>query len=140
MRISAFDHVSLAVIDLDRSIAFYRDVLGLHPIQRSPFRRTGAWMAAGGLELHLTVNPEGNFRRSSRIDTADIHFAARVPDFAAAMRHLAAKGYSEDAPDGDPQRLVTRFNGPTGYPQAYLMDPDRHLIEINGAGAPGPRP
>ena len=140
MRISAHDHVSLPVTDLERSVAFYCNILCLHPIQRPAFKSSGAWLASGDLELHLTFNLDGNFRRGPHIDTADIHLAARVTDFAAAMRHLAEKGYREDAPDGDMKRLVTRIDGPTGYPQAYLMDPDRHLIEINGSVVAKPRP
>ena len=47
MPITALDHVSLAVRDLERSIAYYRDVLGLHRITRPAFKSSGAWMASG---------------------------------------------------------------------------------------------
>ena len=133
MQILALDHVSLVTTDLDRSIAFYRDVLGLRQIQRPPFKRKGAWMASGSLELHLIVNPGGHFRPASTIDIGDIHFAARVADFQATMEHLVAGGYREDAPDGNPRRLVLQLSGPGPYQQAYLLDPDNHLIEINNA-------
>jgi glyoxylase I family protein len=133
VQISALDHVSLVTTDLDRSIAFYRDILGLHQIQRPSFSSTGAWMASGNLEIHLTVNPNGHLRPETKIDTGDIHFAARVADFAATMKHLGAKGYREDAPDGSPKKLILRVNGPAPYQQAYLLDPDNHLIEINNA-------
>lgn len=133
MQVSALDHVSLVTTDLDRSIAFYRDVLNLHQIQRPAFRSKGAWMASGSLEIHLTINPNGHLRSAPKIDTGDIHFAVRVADFAAAMKHLETKGYREDAPDGDPKRLALRVNGPAPYQQAYILDPDNHLIEINDA-------
>ena len=133
MQISALDHVSLVTSDLDRSVAFYRDVLGLHQITRPAFKSKGAWMASGSLEIHLTINPNGHLRPESRIDTGDIHLAARVADFPATMQHLASKGYSEGLPDGDRQRLVLRLNGPAPYQQAYLLDPDNHVIEINDA-------
>jgi hypothetical protein len=29
--------------------------------------------------------------------------------------------------------LRVRRNGPAGFPQAYLLDPDRNIVEINGA-------
>ena len=133
MLISALDHVSLVTTDLDRSIAFYQDVLGLHRIQRPPFSTTGAWMASGGVELHLTINPDGHLRRTSQIDIGDIHFAVRTADFTAIMKHLEGRGYSDDLPDGDARKLVIRLNGPAPYRQAYLQDPDNHLIEINEA-------
>jgi catechol 2,3-dioxygenase-like lactoylglutathione lyase family enzyme len=133
MRISALDHVSLVTTDLERSVAFYQDILGLHRIGRPAFSSTGAWMASGSLEIHLTINPDGHLRPAPEIDTGDIHFAVRVADFVAAMNHLETKGYREDAPDGDRRRLVLRVNGPAPYHQAYILDPDNHLIEINDA-------
>ena len=133
MRISALDHVSLVTTGLDRSTAFYRDILGLHEIKRPAFKSTGRWMASGTLEIHLTINPQGHLRPAPEIDTGDIHFAARVADFQAAMKHLATHGYSETLPNGNPKRLVLRLEGPAPYLQCYLLDPDNHLIEINNA-------
>jgi catechol 2,3-dioxygenase-like lactoylglutathione lyase family enzyme len=133
MKVSSFDHVSLVTTDLDRSIAFYHDILGLHQIQRPAFKSTGAWMSSGSFEIHLTVNPNGHLRRHRRIDPGDIHFGVRVADFAAAMRHLKANGYSEHVPDGEAKRLFLRLDGPAPFQQAFLLDPDNHVIEINNA-------
>jgi glyoxylase I family protein len=131
--ISALDHVSLVTTNLDRSVAFYRDILKLHPIARPAFKSEGRWMASGTLEIHLTINPAGHLRPAPQIDTGDIHFAARVADFDALVAHLKSHGYSEERPDGDPKRLVFRLGGPAPYKQLYLLDPDNHLIEINDA-------
>ena len=133
MQIAALDHVSLVTTDLDRSMAFYRDILGLHQIARPAFPGRGAWMASGTLEIHLTINPDGHLRPAPEIDTGDIHFAVRVVDFDGAMKHLAAQGFSDRLPNGDPKRLVFRLDGPAPYQQCYLLDPDNHLIEINNA-------
>lgn len=133
MLISGLDHVSLVTTDLDRSIAFYRDILGLRPIQRPAFKSHGQWMASGTLEIHLTINPGGHLRPAPEIDTGDIHFAARVTDFAAMRKHLEAHGYSGDLPNGNRKRLAFRLEGPAPYLQCYLLDPDNHLIEINSA-------
>jgi catechol 2,3-dioxygenase-like lactoylglutathione lyase family enzyme len=126
-------HVSIVVTDIDRSVAFYRDVFGLEQIARPPFSTVGAWFACGALQVHLIVNPTGTFRRGTTIDTADGHFAFRTNDFEGCIRGLIAKGFREDAPEGDPRRLRLRRNGPAGFPQAYLLDPDRNIVEINGA-------
>ena len=90
-------------------------------------------MASGTLEIHLTINPQGHLRPAPEIDSGDIHFAARVADFQAAMKHLATHGYSETLPNGNPKRLILRLEGPAPYLQCYLLDPDNHLIEINNA-------
>ena len=133
MLISGLDHVSLVTTDLERSIAFYRDILGLRLIQRPAFKSRGQWMASGTLEIHLTINPDGHLRPLPEIDTGDIHFAARVADFAAMRQHLEAHGYSEAHPNGNPKRLAFRLGGPAPYLQCYLLDPDNHLIELNSA-------
>lgn len=133
MQISGPDHVSLVTTNLDRSFAFYRDVLQMHRIARPAFKTDGAWLASGVLEVHLTVNPKGHLRPAPEIDTGDIHFAVRVADFQAAVSHLATHGYSEALPNGNPMRLVLRVDGPAPFQQCYLLDPDNHLIEINNA-------
>jgi len=46
-------HVHLKVSDLDRSVAFYRDVIGLEVMQRMP---SAAFLSAGGYHHHLGLN------------------------------------------------------------------------------------
>ncbi len=133
MKISMLHHVSLATSNLERSTEFYKEVFGLRQIARPPLKSKGAWLAGGSLELHLISNSGGSFRDSLKIDTLDIHFAIRVEDFEAAMDRLAKKGFREDAPEGDPKRLAIKRNSAVGYPQAYLLDPDRNIVEINAA-------
>lgn len=84
-------------------------------------------------KLHLIANPKGTFRKSSVIDTGDTHFALRVDDFEAAMRLLASKGFREDAAADDPARLLIKRNSAAKFPQAYLLDPDWNIVEINAA-------
>jgi catechol 2,3-dioxygenase-like lactoylglutathione lyase family enzyme len=126
-------HVSIVVSDLARSIAFYRDVFGLEQIARPAFNVEGAWFACGALQVHLIVNPGGTFRPRATIDTADTHFAFRTDDFEAVMRGLARRGFREDAQEGDPRRVRVVRDGLAGFPQAFLLDPDRNIIEVNGA-------
>jgi catechol 2,3-dioxygenase-like lactoylglutathione lyase family enzyme len=134
MNFSPLHHVSLVTSNLERATEFYRDVFGFRQIDRPPFSTAGTWFAFGSSELHLIVHPGGTFRNNSTIDTADAHFAIRVEDFEAAIRHFAAKGFREDAADGDPKRIVVNRKSTAGYPQAYLLDVDRNIIEINAAG------
>ena len=63
----------------------------------------------------------------------DTHFAIRVENFDEAVSDLMAKGFREDAAEDDPMRLIVSRNSVAGYPQAYLLDPDRHVIEFNAA-------
>ena len=126
-------HVSLVSRDIDRAVAFYRDALGLRQIARPPFKFPGAWLTSGTVEVHLIDNPGGTFRRDPVIDTGDCHFAIRVTDFEAAIAGLVAKGYKEDGPPGDLKSIRMNRNGVVGYPQAYLIDPDWNIVELNAA-------
>ena len=47
-------HVHLKVADLERSLAFYRDVLGFEVTQR--FGRQAAFLSSGGYHHHLGLN------------------------------------------------------------------------------------
>lgn len=47
-------HVHLKVADLERSIRFYRDVLGFEVMQR--FGDTAAFLSAGGYHHHIGLN------------------------------------------------------------------------------------
>jgi hypothetical protein len=46
---------------------------------------------------------------------------------------LTANGFREHAAEDDPMRIMVRRNGLAGLPQLYLLDPDRNIIEVNGA-------
>ncbi len=129
--IAGIHHVSLNVRDLERSRAFYREVLELPEITRPPFSFPGAWFAVGGSQhLHLIVHADATFRGEKGIDTRDNHFAVRVRSFREALNFLRDRGYREDSPD-EMTRLIVQPHAVAGFPQIYILDPDRHVIEIN---------
>lgn len=134
MDIETIHHVSLTVSDLERSTAFYSEILGLRQIERPPFSFPGAWFQVGtAQQLHLIVSTTGTFRTSDKIDTRDIHFAIRVKSYREALGFLESKGYSTGEMLGDRLRLVAHPHATAGFPQIYILDPDRHVIEINAA-------
>jgi catechol 2,3-dioxygenase-like lactoylglutathione lyase family enzyme len=127
-------HVSLPVTDLERSKEFYESVLGLEEIERPPFDFAGAWYHAGaGQQLHLIVGTGSTFRSGKGLDSRDVHFALRVPSFRAALEHLRSKGYREDAGRDDPMSMKVSPHATAGFPQIYVLDPDRNVIELNAA-------
>lgn len=129
--IAILHHVSLNVTDLERSRAFYREILGLQEITRPPFGFPGAWFAIGdSQQLHLIVHPGATFRGEKGIDTRDNHFAVRVRSYRSALEFLRGKGYSEHSTD-EMTRMHLQPHATAGFPQLYILDPDRHVIEIN---------
>jgi catechol 2,3-dioxygenase-like lactoylglutathione lyase family enzyme len=134
MQIERIHHVSLTVSDLERSRAFYRDILGLPEIERPPFPFGGAWFGVGdGQQLHLIVHGGATFRGERGIDTRDSHFAVRVGSYWPTVEFLKAKGYREGAAELDLLRMRLQPHATAGFPQIYILDPDRHVIEINAA-------
>lgn len=118
-------HVSLPVRDLQRSVAFYRDMLGLREVVRLPYLGVGgAWFKlASGQQLHLLENADGTFRKDEqRMDYRDVHFAVRVRDLNRIHDYLRSKGYDLG---GDAELAIPRYHA------YYVLDPDGHVIEIN---------
>jgi len=132
MRIETIHHVSLTVTDLDCSKKFYREILGLDEIEMPDFPFPGAWFQVGGnQQLHLIVHSGATFRGAKGIDTRDGHFAVRVASYRRALEFLGSKGYRDDTGDHDLMKMRANPRGTAGFPQIYILDPDRHVIEIN---------
>jgi len=131
MQIAAIHHVSLTVTDLERSRSFYRDILGLDEITRPPFNFPGAWFQIGATQhLHLIVHANSTFRHKP-LDTRDLHFAVRVTSYQDTVDFLHSQGFSEEAALDDPHRMIVQPYATAGFPQIYIRDPDRHIIELN---------
>jgi catechol 2,3-dioxygenase-like lactoylglutathione lyase family enzyme len=117
MRTLQLNHVAIHVTDVDRSVAFYRDVLQLEPLPRPAFKFPGAWFRLGDdQELHLigdTQYPAVDQHRGN-------HYALLIDDVAGWERHLAAVGASH----------LPRRIRPDGAYQIFLTDPDGHYIEL----------
>jgi glyoxylase I family protein len=112
-------HVSFAVRDLDASLAFYRDALGLEPIERPDFGFPGAWLEAPGLQVHLIQAPDGvdvGTPPAALSPVAD-HFAFQIDDYETARDALRAQGIE-----------VLETSPEVG--QMWVADPDGHVIEL----------
>ena len=115
-------HVHLRVSDLDRSIAFYRDVLGFE-LQQS-YGAHAAFLSAGGYHHHLGLNTwqsrGGLPPEPGR--TGLFHVAFMYPDRAAlgaAVANVLASGVElTGAADHGVSEAV------------YFDDPDRNGIEL----------
>ncbi len=123
-------HTMVRVTDLDASLAFYRDLLGLEEVRRKDVpagRYTLVFLAApgdAGGELELTYNwdPEdyGGGRNFG-------HLAYEVDDIYAACERLAAGGVTINRPPRDGR-------------MAFVRSPDGISIELlQKGGSQAPR-
>ncbi|MCI0393685.1 MAG: VOC family protein [Chloroflexi bacterium] len=130
LKIETIHHVSLPVSDLERAKRFYEEVLGLAPLERPPFDFPGAWYQAGDRQLHLIVHDHSTFREGKPVDSRDGHFALRVGSYEATRAYLRSKGFHPEAED-ELKRMKENPRSTAGWPQLYIMDPDRNVIELN---------
>jgi len=48
------------------------------------------------------------------------------------VQYFFGKGYRQDSAD-EFSRIIISPKPIAGFPQLYIMDPDRHVIEVNAA-------
>jgi catechol 2,3-dioxygenase-like lactoylglutathione lyase family enzyme len=143
LRIVSTDHTGITVSDLERSLAFWRDVLGFQLSHTAQQKGELAQEITGveGAELKLAVlkTPGGhkielleylapadrkrtNFRPC---DIGFVHVALLVEDLDVVLAHIAASGYKVA---GKPQTLTRGPNA--GKRVVYVRDPDGTTIEF----------
>lgn len=115
-------HVHLTVSDLDRSLAFYRDVLGFEVT--TTYGRDAVFLSAGGYHHHVGLNTwAGRGAPGPAPGTTGLyHFAILFPDrkaLAAAVRRVLDAGVPlEGAADHGVSEAI------------YLRDPDGNGVEL----------
>ena len=126
-------HLLIAVDDLERARKFYTDVLEMQEIDRPSFPYPGIWykIGDGQQQLHIIVRSDATLRRDKWVDADDIHFALRVEGYRDTVVWLSGKGFRDDVPDDDSKKMELRPKSLAGYPQIYIVDSDRNIIEFN---------
>lgn len=115
-------HVHLKVADIDRALAFYRDILGFEVMARMGLQ--AAFIAAGGYHHHIGLNTWESRGGSPppRGSTGLYHVAIRYPtraDLARAVQRVIDAGIPLD---GASDHAVSEA--------VYLRDPDENGIEL----------
>lgn len=124
MRLQAPDYVVLVVSDLDQSVTFYRDVLGLTLGHRSgPYAQfdTGPTRVSLYQRDAMADTIDAGALRPPPPDAPGFELGFKVEDVDAAYAELVERGAQSQTPPTD---------RPWGQRTAYLRDPDGHLVEL----------
>ncbi len=109
-------HVSVNVVDVDATVAFYVEVLGgTLRGDRPDLGIGGAWLDVGAQQVHLVEAPVA-------VNVGQ-HFAIRVADLDGVVDELRSKGVSI----GDPIAIGTSR-------QTFITDPAGNAIELHQVG------
>lgn len=117
MNVVGVHHVSIGVHDVDAAVEFYQR-LGLASLPRPDFGFPGAWLQAGGQQVHLiqtAVTPPG----------LENHYAFHVTDLEACLAELAEHGVA-----------ARRSSTPGAGRQAFIQDPSGNIVELNQPDRP----
>jgi catechol 2,3-dioxygenase-like lactoylglutathione lyase family enzyme len=148
MSVRGLFHTGLTVSDLDRSIAFYRDALGLELVTQwessQPYLRTVvgfpdaelriALLRVPGIEggvsgHHIELleyrHPRGTRGDPRTCNPGNVHVAFAVADLEATYRELSARGVRfKSAP------VAITHGRNAGGKAVYLWDPDDITLEL----------
>jgi len=126
--VTALDHVVLRVHDLERSIAFYRDVLGL-PIEMLEEYRAGTrpFVSArvGGQLLDLVPDP--TYDPAAAGAGGFLHLCVRVSGALDGDVLPRVRAHGVEVIEEQPMIRL----GATGYGASiYVRDPDGYVVEL----------
>ncbi|MFO1341434.1 MAG: VOC family protein [Burkholderiaceae bacterium] len=133
LNLREIDHIVLRVIDLDRMLHFYVDVLGCRVERRQD--EIGLVQLRAGRSLVDLVPVSGKLgrqggaapgREGHNVD----HVCFRVEPFdaAAIAQHLAAHGVAAGP-------VESRYGAEGEGPSIYLDDPEGNTVELKGPPA-----
>ncbi|RON55117.1 fosfomycin resistance glutathione transferase [Pseudomonas frederiksbergensis] len=112
--LTGLNHLTLAVTDLNRSVAFYQNLLQL---RLDATWNTGAYLSLPGLWLCLSLDP---LRQSEPVaDYTHYAFTVSAADFAVFVEKLRSAKVQE-----------WRDNRSEGA-SFYFLDPDGHKLEVH---------
>ena len=88
MELQKLEHININVSDLDASVKFYEETLGMKQGERPSFKSKGAWLYLGDTAvIHLTHG-----RREAQVGSGTLdHLAFRASDLSGFTESLQGK-------------------------------------------------
>jgi len=120
------DHIALLVRDLDESVAFLTDIIGLTEMPNPMGGTAIRWIEIGdGRRFHVQAGD------ISRVHVEkQTHFALSTSDFDSVLARFRRDAVPFSDMKGTPGAINTR---PDGMRAIFLEDPNGYWFEINDA-------
>jgi len=120
-------HTMLRVFDLDKSIAFYTELLGMKLLRKNDFpggKFTLAFIGYGDEADNTVIELTHNWDQAEPYDLGNAygHIALGVPDIYSVCERLEAQGADIPRPPGPMKHSTTVI--------AFVEDPDGYKIEL----------
>ncbi len=123
----SYNHFALSVKDINRSAAFYKNIMMLTEITNRSAIEGIRWFAlADGTELHLI----SVIKENVSINKA-VHIGLTTNAFDVILKRLVELKVPYSDWPGKPNTVNIRADG---VKQIYFQDPDGYWIEINSVG------
>lgn len=123
IEIDRLDHLVLTVADIERTCAFYRDVLGM-AVETFGAGRTALKFGAQKFNLHQHGREFEPKALRPTPGSADLCLIAATP-LDSVVAHLRTKGVAiEEGP-------IARTGASGPILSVYFRDPDQNLIEVS---------
>ena len=119
MKALGINHLSVAAIDLEASLSFYENILGMERIPTYNFGFTTQYLRCGEMQVHV-------FLLEDSIPYYQ-HFAIDVDDFHAVYDAAKAAGVLDSTAFKNPVNEL-----PDGSVQMYMRDPAGNLVDGDG--------
>jgi catechol 2,3-dioxygenase-like lactoylglutathione lyase family enzyme len=130
IRIREIDHVVLRVVDLERALAFYGDVLGC-TVERRQDEIGLVQLRAGRSQIDLVpvdgvLGRAGGAAAGAEGRNVD-HFCVRVEPFDETAIRAHLRAHAVEAGE-----VARRFGAEGEGPSLYIRDPDGNVVELKG--------
>lgn len=118
MQVLGLDHIVLNVADTRRSLAWYRDELGLEPLRVAEWERGEVFFPSLRIDSSTIIDLLETDRTGQNVDHVCIVVADDVDELAASGRFEVVEG-----PD-------VRWGAQGDGRSLYVLDPDGNTIEL----------